>query len=96
VSASWTIFAPEIPKGEARALCLRDDEGRYCVDVHALDGEDNESMWQRARLLAAAADLLAACRDAISATGGSQHWNGETEAFLQKMERAIDKAEGRS
>jgi hypothetical protein len=45
-----------------------------------------------ARLIAAAPELLEACEAAITATGGSSYWNGETEKFLKFCEAAVAKA----
>ena len=46
------------------------------------------------QLAKAAPDLLAACQAIIEATGGSEHWNGETHAALLLVEAAIEKAIG--
>jgi len=37
-------------------------------------------------------ELLSACEYMIKITGGSQHWNGETNKALKMMEAAIDRA----
>lgn len=43
-----------------------------------------------ARLKAERDELRACCQDAIRATGGSHNWNGETRAFLLRMEKALE------
>jgi hypothetical protein len=48
---------------------------------------------EQTKLIAVAPMLLAACRAAIEATGGSAFWNGETKAFLELAEAAIAAAE---
>lgn len=50
--------------------------------------------WPDARLIAAAPDLLAACRSMLNTTGGSENWNGETHESLKLIEAAIAKATG--
>lgn len=54
-----------------------------------VEGEAN------ARLIAAAPDLLAACRAMVECCGSSENWNGETRHALSVIEAAIAKAEGR-
>jgi len=49
-----------------------------------------------ARLIAAAPDLLAACRAMAACCGPAETWNGETNAALRMIEAAVAKAEGRS
>ena len=34
-------------------------------------------------------ELEGACRDAVGCCGGSEHWQGETNAFLKRMEAAL-------
>lgn len=57
-----------------------------------VNADDAERIEHDAALIAAAPDLLAGCKAAVEATGGSKHWNGETEAFLKLCEAAIAKA----
>ena len=38
-------------------------------------------------------DLYEACKYMLEITGGSKHWNGETEAALKLMESAVAKWE---
>lgn len=47
-----------------------------------------------ARLIAAAPDLLAACKKVMTTCGSPSDWNGETREFLLAIEAAIAKAEG--
>ena len=68
-------------------------DGRDCiVEVFGLSIENTEA---NAHLIAAAPELYKACKMAIEATGGSKHWQGETEKFLLAMETALAKAEGK-
>lgn len=47
-----------------------------------------------ARLIAAAPELLEACLSILEITGGSVHWQGDTEKSLKLIEAAVAKATG--
>jgi len=74
----------------------------YGVNDHSGQGVancgygDSGEAQANARLIAAAPDLLAACRYMLSedVTGGSIHWQGNTHTALAMMERAVAKATG--
>ncbi len=58
--------------------------------------EDHRSeLFANAFLIAAAPDLLEACRAMLTCCGSSENWNGETHEALKLIEAAIAKAEGR-
>ena len=46
----------------------------------------------KARIEAAAPDLLAACQSMLNTCGGSEYWQGETRESLLLMEAAVAKA----
>lgn len=66
--------------------------GPWKISRTAVSIENTEA---NAHLIAAAPELYKACKMAIEATGGSKHWQGETEKFLLAMETALAKAEGK-
>lgn len=70
--------------------------GDHVADVHEHQSGamSDATAAANASLIAAAPDLLAACEAAIKATGGSEHWQGETRAFLLLAEAAVAKAKG--
>ena len=82
--------------GTAAGVYQEDAETGEDLDFICHMEEDIEplEMMANARLIASAPALLAACKAAVEATGGSAIWNGETKKFLEMCEAAIQQAEG--
>lgn len=84
---------------ETEAACEASEAAGHPVDV-VIAKAGGELPFDRdianIRLIAAAPDLLAACRAMLECCGGNEYWQGETKAALELIERALDKAEGRS
>ena len=81
-----------ITKGEQEAMKLVDD---WAHDFRiSLDPQDDD-YWALVRQFSALLEqrtaLIAACKLALEATGGSKHWNGQTAEFLHAMEVALTK-----
>ena len=89
----WKISRTAGRRHDLRRTISSSIYGRDCiVEVFGLSIENTEA---NAHLIAAAPELYKACKMAIEATGGSKHWQGETEKFLLAMETALAKAEGK-
>ena len=71
--------------------------GQVFTDTDEREMLDSEIIPERiaaARLIAAAPELLEACKSMLKTCGGSEYWNGETHESLLLIEAAIAKAKG--
>lgn len=64
------------------------------IRVYGIDQRIKSVGYTPSPLAEAAQELLEACEAAITATGGSSYWNGETEKFLKLCEAAVAKVRG--